>query len=150
MSGEDIWNLGYLVAANASVDFICTIFLGFFHKFWIGEEWSSNLRDYQRRKRTLPCSPCLHDLREELNLQPEQIIGEMIRKIHRVLVSITSGVLILLVVTKGILTDPLRREVTQTKAPRGTMVAIVGIRASCHPMPFKGYKRPLRKRWDLY
>jgi hypothetical protein len=50
---------------------------------------------------------------------------------------LTSGVLIRLVVTKGMPTDPLRREVTQTKAPRGTIVAIVGTRASCHPIPLR-------------
>lgn len=72
----------------------------------------------------------------------------MIRKIHIVLVSITSGVLILLVVTKGILTEPLRREVTQTKAPRGTMVAIVGMRASCHPMPFKRIYETLKDEME--
>ena len=49
--------------------------------------------------------------------------------------SATSGVLIRLVVTSGILTAPLSRLVTQAKAARGTIVAMVGMRASCQPMP---------------
>lgn len=49
---------------------------------------------------------------------------------------ITSGVLIRFVVTSGILTEPFKRDVTQTNAPLGTIVAIVGTRASCHPIPF--------------
>ena len=49
--------------------------------------------------------------------------------------SATSGALIRLVVTSGIDTAPLSRRVTQVKAARGTMVAMVGIRASCQPMP---------------
>jgi hypothetical protein len=32
-------------------------------------------------------------------------------------------------------TSPFIRAVTQVKAPLGTMVAMVGMRASCHPMP---------------
>ena len=49
--------------------------------------------------------------------------------------SATSGVLIRLLVTKGMPTLPLSCSVTQVKAPRGTLVAIVGIRASCQPIP---------------
>ncbi|TLD44580.1 MAG: hypothetical protein FAZ92_03168 [Accumulibacter sp.] len=40
-----------------------------------------------------------------------------------------------LVVTSGMPTCPISRFVTQTKAARGTIVAIVGMRASCQPMP---------------
>ena len=49
--------------------------------------------------------------------------------------SATSGVLIRLLVTNGIDTSSISRLVTQAKAPRGTDVAMVGIRASCQPMP---------------
>ena len=49
--------------------------------------------------------------------------------------SATSGVLIRLLVTSGIETAPLTFSVTQPNAPRGTEVAMVGIRASCQPMP---------------
>ena len=54
--------------------------------------------------------------------------------------SATSGVLMRLLVTSGIC-KPWARSVsrifcvTQAKAPRGTLVAIVGTRASCQPMP---------------
>jgi hypothetical protein len=40
-----------------------------------------------------------------------------------------------LVVISGMPTCPIRRLVTQTKAARGTIVAMVGMRASCQPMP---------------
>ncbi len=40
-----------------------------------------------------------------------------------------------LVVTSGIATWPFSLRVTQLNAPRGTGVAMVGIRASCQPMP---------------
>jgi len=40
-----------------------------------------------------------------------------------------------LVVISGIPTAPLSRRVTQVKAARGTIVAIVGMRASCQPIP---------------
>lgn len=49
--------------------------------------------------------------------------------------SATSGVLIRLLVTSGTETDPISRFVTQVYAPRGTDVAMVGMRASCHPIP---------------
>ena len=49
--------------------------------------------------------------------------------------SATSGILIRLVVTKGIFTSPFIFCVTHVKAALGTMVAIVGIRASCQPIP---------------
>ena len=49
--------------------------------------------------------------------------------------SATSGVLMRLVVISGIVTSPLSRWVTHAKAARGTMVAMVGMRASCQPMP---------------
>lgn len=38
-------------------------------------------------------------------------------------------------VMSGILTFPIRRLVTQENPPRGTIVAMVGTRASCQPMP---------------
>ena len=49
--------------------------------------------------------------------------------------SATAGSLMRLVVTSGTRTLPLRRRVTQVNAARGTIVAIVGTRASCQPMP---------------
>ncbi len=49
--------------------------------------------------------------------------------------SASAGSLMRLVVTSGTFTSSLIRRVTQAKAPRGTSVAIVGIRASCQPMP---------------
>jgi hypothetical protein len=49
--------------------------------------------------------------------------------------SATSGTLMRLVVTSGIDTSPFMRRVTQVNAARGTMVAMVGMRASCQPMP---------------
>ncbi len=45
------------------------------------------------------------------------------------------GVLMRLVVTSGMFTEPMTRLVTQAYAPRGTEVAMVGMRASCQPMP---------------
>jgi hypothetical protein len=52
----------------------------------------------------------------------------------------TSGVLMRLLVTSGIVMPCARSAariffVTQVKAPRGTLVAMVGTRASCQPMP---------------
>ena len=49
--------------------------------------------------------------------------------------SATSGVLIRLVVTKGIDTSFFIRSVIQVNAARGTEVTMVGTRASCQPMP---------------
>ncbi len=49
--------------------------------------------------------------------------------------SATAGSLMRLVATSGIVTSPFRRLVTHAKAARGTMVAMVGTRASCQPMP---------------
>ena len=49
--------------------------------------------------------------------------------------SATSGVLIRLDVITGMLSDSLNLAVTQVKAARGTFVAIVGMRASCQPIP---------------
>ena len=49
--------------------------------------------------------------------------------------SAISGVLIRLEVTKGMFTLPFNFLVTQVNAARGTLVAIVGIRASCQPIP---------------
>jgi len=40
-----------------------------------------------------------------------------------------------LVATSGMETEPLSLCVTHEKPPRGTEVAIVGMRASCQPMP---------------
>ncbi len=40
-----------------------------------------------------------------------------------------------LLVTSGMATAPITFLVTQVYAPRGTEVAMVGIRASCQPMP---------------
>ena len=49
--------------------------------------------------------------------------------------SATAGSLMRLVVISGILTAPFSLRVTQVNAARGTIVAIVGMRASCQPMP---------------
>ena len=49
--------------------------------------------------------------------------------------SATSGVLMRLEVMTGMLTSPINFLVTQVNAARGTEVAIVGMRASCQPMP---------------
>ena len=49
--------------------------------------------------------------------------------------SAISGVLIRFVATSGTDTAPLSLAVTQLNPPRGTEVAIVGIRASCQPIP---------------
>jgi hypothetical protein len=51
--------------------------------------------------------------------------------------SATSGVLMRFDVTSGSFTAPdaFNRSVTHENAARGTIVAIVGMRASCHPMP---------------
>ena len=54
--------------------------------------------------------------------------------------SATSGVLMRLLVISGMPMSAVRSSsriffVTQAKAPRGTLVAIVGTRASCQPMP---------------
>ena len=49
--------------------------------------------------------------------------------------SAISGVFIRLVVISGIFTSPIILLVTQLKAPLGTIVAMVGILDSCHPIP---------------
>ena len=49
--------------------------------------------------------------------------------------SATSGVLMRLLVTSGIFTSPIIFLVTHAHAARGTLVAMVGTRASCQPMP---------------
>ena len=49
--------------------------------------------------------------------------------------SAISGVLIRLDVISGSFTSPFSFSVTQVNAARGTLVAMVGIRASCHPIP---------------
>ena len=49
--------------------------------------------------------------------------------------SATSGMLMRLVVTSGTPTWPMSFLVTQANPARGTMAAIVGMRASCQPMP---------------
>ena len=49
--------------------------------------------------------------------------------------SATCGSLMRLDATSGIDTLPIRRRVTWAKAARGTLVMIVGTRASCQPMP---------------
>ncbi|MCY1451162.1 hypothetical protein D9M71_680170 [compost metagenome] len=49
--------------------------------------------------------------------------------------SATSGVLMRLVVISGMFTTPRSLAVTLLNAARGTLVAMVGIRASCQPMP---------------
>src|SRR5690606_40713037 len=50
-------------------------------------------------------------------------------------ISAISGVLMRLVVISGICTSPLSLAVTLVKAARGTLVAMVGMRASCQPIP---------------
>ena len=49
--------------------------------------------------------------------------------------SAISGVLMRLLAQTGIDTSPLSLRASQVKAARGTEVAMVGIRASCQPMP---------------
>ena len=49
--------------------------------------------------------------------------------------SAVAGSLMRLVVMSGMFTAPFRRRVTHVNAARGTIVAIVGMRASCQPMP---------------
>jgi hypothetical protein len=49
--------------------------------------------------------------------------------------SATSGVLMRLVAQTGRRTSALSLAVSQLKAARGTLVAMVGTRASCQPMP---------------
>lgn len=49
--------------------------------------------------------------------------------------SAISGVLMRFVVTSGMETSPMTFLVTKVYAPRGTDVAMVGMRASCQPMP---------------
>ena len=49
--------------------------------------------------------------------------------------SAISGVLIRFEVISGTLTKPFNFSVTHVKAARGTLVAMVGMRASCHPIP---------------
>ena len=49
--------------------------------------------------------------------------------------SATSGVLIRFEVITGIDTSPRSRPVRCAKAARGTLVAMVGTRASCQPIP---------------
>ena len=49
--------------------------------------------------------------------------------------SATCGVLIRFEVIRGMPTLPISFFVTHAKAARGTEVAIVGMRASCQPMP---------------
>jgi hypothetical protein len=61
--------------------------------------------------------------------------------------SATSGVLIRLLVTRGMDTAPLSRAVTQVKAARGTMLAMVGMRASCQPMPVLMMVAPAPFTW---
>ena len=56
--------------------------------------------------------------------------------------SATSGVLIRLEVMIGMPTSPISFFVTQVKAARGTEVAMVGIRASCQPMPVLRIEAP--------
>ena len=53
-----------------------------------------------------------------------------------------------LVVHNGIPISPFIFWVTQVKAPRGTMVAMVGIRASCQPMPGAVMSRRSRSKVD--
>ena len=49
--------------------------------------------------------------------------------------SATCGVLIRFEVISGTRTSPIIRRVTSAKARRGTLVAMVGTRASCQPIP---------------
>ena len=49
--------------------------------------------------------------------------------------SATPGSLMRLVATSGTVTSPFSLRVTQANAARGTDVAMVGMRASCQPMP---------------
>lgn len=66
------------------------------------------------------------------------------------ILSATSGVLMRLVVQRGIPTDPLSFFVTHVNAPRGTIVAIVGTLASCQPIPVLMMLAPLRVRTKGY
>jgi hypothetical protein len=58
--------------------------------------------------------------------------------------SATSGVLIRLVAQSGMPTLPISLRVTHANAARGTDVAIVGMRASCQPMPVLMIVAPAR------
>ncbi len=58
--------------------------------------------------------------------------------------SATAGSLMRLVVHSGIATSPLSFFVTHAKAARGTLVAMVGTRASCQPMPVLMIVAPAR------
>ena len=49
--------------------------------------------------------------------------------------SATSGMLMRLVVISGIFTSAFILRVTKANAARGTLVTMVGMRASCQPMP---------------
>ena len=60
--------------------------------------------------------------------------------------SATSGMLMRFVVHRGMPTEPLSFLVTQVNAPRGTIVAIVGTRASCQPIPVLIILAPLEDR----
>ena len=66
---------------------------------------------------------------------PNAMADSLGDEIEMAAASATSGILILLVVTKGIFTSPIILFVTQAKPPLGTMDAIVGTLASCHPIP---------------
>ena len=55
-----------------------------------------------------------------------------------------------LVVINGIDTAPFSLRVTQLKAPRGTGVAMVGMRASCQPIPvLMMVAPPLQSLWPV-
>ena len=56
--------------------------------------------------------------------------------------SATSGMLMRLLVITGTVTTSRSRRVAQLKAARGTMVATVGTRASCQPMPVLSKETP--------
>ena len=61
--------------------------------------------------------------------------------------SATAGIFIRFVVINGIDTSPINRFVTQVKPARGTIVAIVGILASCQPIPVLIIVAPLFSTW---
>ena len=73
-------------------------------------------RSRRRRGTAAPSTPCR---RRRARAPPPPVAGSLMR----------------LVVMSGIFTAPFSRRVTHANAARGTIVAMVGMRASCQPMP---------------
>jgi hypothetical protein len=99
-------------------------------KVWSRQAWLQPMQVLISSAR--PCSPC-----DEFRVgQQGRAIDTMSAEARRPApASAVSGALMRLVVTSGIDTWPFSFCVTQAKAARGTLVAMVGTRASCQPMP---------------